>query len=309
MRRIALSMVGFLALAGIIGYAVTVGGAADEALPGGARVEAASDLVAAEPEPLAGPALDAALVREEGAADGGGAVAQLPGLPAIGPAVVRTATLSIEVGEDGFVAAFDAASLVAGKYGGFVESSSTAGTDIQRGDLLIRVPADRFDEAIRDLRALGTVERQELSGQDVTAEFVDLEARLRTWKAQEAVLLDLMAEARTIEDTLRVQRELQDVQYRIEQIEGQLRYLENRTELATIQVSLHEPGAVVPAPKPSTRPSLAEAWEKAIDGFLAIWYSVVVGLGYLLPLTALGLIVWTGVRRIVRPRPAGPATP
>src|SRR3972149_180760 len=103
MRRVALSVIGFLALAGILGYVVTMGGSS----------------------------------------------AELPGLPAIGPAVVRTATLSIEVGEDGFVAAFDSASLVAGKYGGFVESSSTAGTKVQRGDLLIRVPADRFDEAVR----------------------------------------------------------------------------------------------------------------------------------------------------------------
>src|SRR3990170_3702558 len=310
MRRVALSVIGFLALAGILGYVVTMGGSSDESVRGLIGGAGSTGAAPAEAEQVGG--LDfvgEGLVADEGAS-GGGSVAELPGLPAIGPAVVRTATLSIEVGEDGFVAAFDSASLVAGKYGGFVESSSTGGTKIQRGDLLIRVPADRFDEAVRDLRALGTVERQELSGQDVTAEFVDLEARLRTWEAQEAVLLDLMSQATTIEATLRVQRELQDVQFRIEQIEGQLRYLENRTELATIQVSLHEPGAVVPTTQqPSTRPSLAEAWEKAVDGFLAICYSVVVGLGYLVPLSALALIVWLGARRLVRPRPAAPPVP
>src|SRR3990170_2822290 len=303
MRRVALSVIGFLALAGILGYVVTMGAPPAEAVRGLIGGPAPPGAAPAEAEQGGG--LDfvgEGLVADEGAS-GGGSVAELPGLPAIGPAVVRTATLSIDVGEDGFVAAFDSASLVAGKYGGFVESSSTGGTKIQRGDLLIRVPADRFDEAIRDLRALGTVERQELSGQDVTAEFVDLEARLRTWEAQEAVLLDLMSQATTIEATLRVQRELQDVQFRIEQIQGQLRYLQNRTELATIQVSLHEPGAVAPPQEPSARPSLAEAWEKAVDGFLAICYSVLVGLGYLVPLSALALIVGLGARRFLRQRP------
>lgn len=301
MRRIALSVIGFLALAGMIGYIATMGGASDDAVQGAdGRVGAGAESGVAVPE---------AVTAGEGAVEGfaepdaGGAVAELAGLPRIGSAIVRTARLSIEVADEGFGAAFDTASLVAGKYGGYVESSSTAGTDVRRGDLLLRVPADRFDEAMRDLRGLGTVETQELAGQDVTEEFVDLEARLRTWEAQEAVLLDLMAEATSIEATLRVQRELQDVQLRIEEIEGRLRYLENRTELATIQVSLHEPGVVVTPEGPSTRPSLVEAWEKAVDGFLSVCYAVVVGIGYLVPLSLLALVVWLGARRLLRARP------
>jgi len=302
MRRVALWLVGFLALAAVVGYVATTGG------PTGGPFRAGDDAGGIGAEP-AGPApidegeLPAAAL-EEASLDG--SVADLGALPPIGPAVVRTATLSVQVEPDGFGAAFDAASLVAGKYGGYVESSSTAGTEVQSGELLIRIPADRFDEALSDLRALGTVERQELSGLDVSAEFVDLEARLRTWEAQEAVLLDLMARADSIEATLRVQRELQQVQLRIEEIEGQLRYLRDRTELATIQVSLHEPGAVVPTTEPSTRPSLAEAWERAVDAFLAVCSAVLVGLGYLVPLSALALIVALGARRLLRARPAAP---
>jgi hypothetical protein len=282
------------------------GGTSDEATRVGAVAGGVEE--PAGPEPVGGLELPGDIGVVEEASDGAGSVAELPGPPDVVSAVVRTATLSVQVGDDGFQAAFDTASLVAGKYGGFVESSSTAGTKVRRGDLLIRVPADRFDEAMRDLRALGTVERQELAGRDVSAEFVDLEARLRTWEAQEAVLLDLMADATSIEATLRVQRELQDVQLRIEEIEGQLRFLRNRTDLATIQVSLHEPGvAITTKPGPTTRPSLAEAWEKAIDGFLAICYAIVVGLGYLLPLSALALLLWLGVRRFFQPRASTPA--
>ena len=124
-------------------------------------------------------------------------------------------------------------------------SSSTAGTRSHSGDLTIRVPAASFDDALRDLRALGTVERQSIQGQVVTSEFIDLGARLRTWEAQEAVLLGLMKQAGSIEATLRVQNELQDVQSRIEQIKGELRVLEDQTQLATIHVSMHEAGAPV----------------------------------------------------------------
>ncbi len=297
MRRIALSTVGFLAAAGVLGYVLTSGDGGNDLARG---LGAGAEPAIAEPAP--GEAERGAVVADQAVASEG-SVSELPQIPEIGSAVVRTATLSVEVGEQGFDEAFDVATLIAGKYGGYVASSTTAGTDVRRGDLLIRVPSAQFDEALRDLRSLGTVQRQELAGEDVSAQFVDLEARLRTWEAQEAVLLDLMAQARSIEATLRVQRELQDVQLRIEQIQGQLRYLEDRTELATIQVSLHEPGVVIAPQEPSTRPSLAEAWQKALDGFLGVVYSVVVGLGYLVPLAALGLIVALTVRRILRARP------
>ena len=105
---------------------------------------------------------------------------------------------------------------------------------------MVRVPSSHFDDAMADLRELGTVEHQAISGQVVTQDFIDLEARLRTWQAQEAVLIDLMEQASSVDATLRIQRELQDVQFRIEQIKGQLRVLEDQTALATIRVSLRE---------------------------------------------------------------------
>jgi hypothetical protein len=183
-----------------------------------------------------------------------------------------------------------------------VESSSMAGVESTTGTLTLRVPSARFDEAMSELRGLGKVKQEAVAGQVVTQEFVDLEARLRTWQAQEAVLLGLMEEATTVDATLRIQRELQDVQFRIEQIKGQLRVLEDRTELATIHVSMREPGApIVPKGTPAdARPSLAEAWERAVDGVLEVAYVTIVGLGYLVPLTLLGLMVWGVVRRVTR---------
>jgi hypothetical protein len=305
-KRVSLALVAFLSLAAMIGFMVVrSGGVGDrESAGGAAAVSVPPELVAVEEAAQVATAPGPGLMVE----DLSSAVAELPGLPTIGQPVVKTADISVEIGKDGFAAAFDRASIVAARYGGYVESSSMAGARARSGDLVLRIPSERFDEAMRDIRDLGTVKQEAISGQVVSDRFIDLEARLRTWESQEAVLLDLMGQAKSVESTLRIQRELQDVQFRIEQIKGQLRVLEDQTELATIHVAMRESGAPVVAVRDTgTRPSLAEAWEKAVDGVMGVAYVTVVGLGYLVPLALLGVLVWLAVRRLTR-RTEVPAT-
>ncbi len=299
MKRIAVTFVAFLAVAGVVGFLVTrPGGLGETAGPPSSpeRVQrAATDEGRLNAfSPVAGERAPAAPVPAPGESLG-------EVIPIVGPEVVKTADLSVVVSKGRFDEAFRKATLVAGTYGGFVASSSTSGRKVPSGTLVIRVPAASFERALNDLRALGEVESESISGEDVSAQFVDLEARLRTWEAQEEVLLRLMDQATSVADTLRVQRELQDVQLRIEQIRGQLRVLRDRTELATIAVTVHEPGAVIR--EAERRPSLARAWRRAVDGFLAVVYAVVVGLGYLVPVTVLAGLVAVGIRRL-RARPA-----
>ena len=314
MRKAVLSIVGFLALAGIVGYVVTWDRSSLSRQSGGGGVGAASRA----PEKAVG-----AVGGDEGVAGvvvpgiansggagpaAGGGLSSVGSLPPIGPDIVKTAGISIEVEKGGFETAFNAATTIAGRYGGYVQDSSMRGIKAKSGQLTIRVPASAFDQAMNDLRGLGSVEGQSISGQDVTSQFVDLDARLRTWEAQEAVLLRLMRRATSIESTLRVQNQLQDVQFRIEQIKGQLRLLENQTSLATIDVSLREVGAVVRVRQTAARerPSLGEAWDRAVEGFLGVIFAVVVGLGYLIPLAAIAFVIGFGYSRY-RARPASAA--
>jgi hypothetical protein len=235
--------------------------------------------------------------------DGGLAFGQIP---VTGPSIVKVADLDIVVERDGFEAAFNEATLVASRYGGFIHSSRTSGSGSRSGSLTIRVPAAGFEQAMADVRRIGRIRDETVSGEDVSAQFVDLEARQRTWEAQEAVLLDLMGDADTIEETLVVQRHLQDVQLRIEEIAGQLRSLRDRTDLSTITVAIREQGAPAPAPTLVSgvpQPSLGTAWDEAKAGFLKVISAVVVTLGYLIPLAAFGLVGWLLWRRF-RPEPA-----
>lgn len=305
MKRLATAAIGFLALAGVIGFVATAGGG----LGGNSANSAAPVSKTMEGAPVADAGVDVATAGGAAApadlAGGGSEIGSLGALPAIGPDIVKTAEISLTVKENGFNDAFGRAGFIAGKYGGYVQSSSSAGVKVQSGTLLIRVPSASFDLAMNDLRGLGTIARQSVSGEDVTSQYVDLQARLTTWEAQESVLLKLMGNAHSIEATLRVQRELQDVQFRIEQIKGQLRVLDNQTSLATISVSISEPGAPVGIEQAArqNRPSLAEAWDRSVNGFLGVVSSVVVGLGYLIPLTVLFGLGWLGWRRL-RPGPA-----
>jgi len=315
MRKAVLSIIGFLALAGIVGYVATWGGGSESrpAAGGGGAASRAPEKVLGTvgadeaavgvtvPGPVNGGGASA------GAAGGGG-LSSIGSLPPIGPDIVKTAGISIEVQKGGFETAFNAATTIAGRYGGYVQDSSMRGIKAKAGELTIRVPASAFEQAMNDLRGLGSVEGQSISGQDVTSQFIDLDARLRTWQAQEAVLLRLMQRATSIESTLRVQNQLQDVQFRIEQIKGQLRLLENQTSLATIDVSLRETGAPVGVQQAAgrDRPSLGEAWDRAVDGFLSVIFAVVVGLGYLVPLAAIAFAIGLGYRRYrARPAPTG----
>jgi hypothetical protein len=286
--------------------------------PGGEAAEQAGSATLAD-EDAAGDGVEAGPAEQTGGGEGDSGDGELGfdfgEVPVAGPSVIKTAEVDVVVGRGRFDDAFGDATLIAGRYGGFVTSSTESGSRAKRGSLTLRVPAERFEQALADVRGLGDVRSQTISGEDVSADFVDLEARLTTWRSQEAVLLRLMDRATTIEGTLRVQRELQDVQFRIEQIRGQLRVLEDRTALSTIVVGMAERGAPpVSRPAVPSRPSLARAWREAVDGFLGVLYSVVVFLGYAVPILLVAVLAWLGWRRL-RPEtgvpraPGGPAVP
>jgi hypothetical protein len=295
MRKAVVPILVFLALAAVIGFVATSGGGDAEMSTGGQEVAGGEGMAVED-------AASGAAAREP-SSDGGGSLRGVGDVPLVGLSVVKTASVSLVVPRDGFEDAFSDASAIAGRLGGFVESSSQGGTRSRFGELVVRVPNQSFDAAMAELRQLGEVESQEFTAEDVSAQFVDLEARLRTWEAQETVLLGLMRQATSVAATLQVQRELQEVQFRIEQIKGSLRMLEDQTDFSTIRVSLREQGAapLLQRRAADDRPSLAEAWDRAVNGFLGVLYATVVGLGYLIPIAALCAIAWFGFRRL---RPA-----
>lgn len=221
--------------------------------------------------------------------------ARAPGVPDLGLSVIKSATVTLDVGDDDLQETLQNATSTADKYGGFVVSTSISeDEDDPRGSIVVRVPAERFTDALADLESLGRVASESVSGQDVTQEFIDLQARLRNYVAQETVLLRLMDRAQSVTDTIRVQNELQRVQLEIERLRGRITYLEDQTAMSTIELRVAEEGAVTSPPG-----EFEKAWGRAKDGLVAVVTGLIASLGVIVPialLAALAIFIFTRVR-------------
>ena len=219
-------------------------------------------------------------------------------IPSVGDSVVKNADLRLEVASDGVRTAVQKIEQVAPRYGGFVLSTSIDEANSTEGVVVIRIPSEDFEVALRDVKNAGDLVGENVSGRDVSQEFIDLGARIRNLEAQEAVLLDLMERATTIGETITVQNNLSGIQLEIERLRGRLNFLEDRTSLGTISVAVVEAGA----PSPSDANAFAQAWEQAVDILEGLGAgSIIVLIRFVLPVGAvllLGLLIF----RAVRPR-------
>ena len=131
---------------------------------------------------------------------------------------------------------------IANNMGGYVVSTNNwRNNDRIYGAISIRVPSEKFDEAIARLSAIAVdVTSQKTSTKDVTSEYTDLSSQLRSLKATEQQLLSIMEKAETVKDVLAVQEELTEVQKQIEVITGQMKYLEQTSSTSLITVQLEQ---------------------------------------------------------------------
>jgi uncharacterized protein DUF4349 len=230
--------------------------------------------------------------------------------PGISDQVIKTADIGVEVRKGDIDRAWQRVFDVAKTYGGFVFSSSqenaSGSKDPRSAQLVVRVPAGKFDQAVADLsnRNLGRIVRRGTSGQDVGQEFVDLNARLRNARSQESILLALMSRAKTVGDTIAVQQQLSQVQQQIEELTGRIRYLKDQTQLATIAVQLGEPGVFGGSFDDA---SFTKAWRTALDGLERMATAALIGGIWLGPFALLAAIA-LGTRRW-RARPAPQVQP
>ena len=125
--------------------------------------------------------------------------------------------------------------------GGFVSDSRVyeVSSGTKTGTVTIRVPASSFNETVAELKKLAVkVENEHVSTQDITEQFVDLEARLKNLQAEEAQYVQIIKQSYSVQDTLSVAQRLSDVRGRIESIQGQIQYLARQVDMSSITISL-----------------------------------------------------------------------
>ncbi len=191
-------------------------------------------------------------------------------------------------GEGGYVSGTDA------------QANPVSNDGIRTGVISFMIPAAKFDTTVDELRGLGKVQTFHISGQDVSAQYVDLQARLANEEAQRNAMLALLGRAQTVSDIIAVQNQLGQITGQIEQLKGQIQYIDHNVAFSTITVTLTEAGAPV-ASAPSDSWGFASALSDGAHNFVTTINYLITALGAVGPvlvLLGLGYMVW---RRAGRP--------
>lgn len=303
-RRVAI-VTGIVAAA--LGAAVLVAwwsGAGDDERSASVEAAVTSGAVAAEAAPVAISEEDA------GGRDASGGDEAVLALEPVGPQVIQTASLSVTVARGEFEDAISRARTIATGLGGFVTSSSASqgdGSRLVRGAIVLRIPSEAYGRAMTALTELGRIESRQEAGEDVSAQFVDLRARVRHLEAVEMQLLRFLDRTKTVGEALAVQQRLNDVQLQLEEARGRLRYLAGQTAFATITLDVAERGVPV-APPDGGGFGIGDAWQAALSGLETVAAGLFVALvtaGPVLVLLGAAFVAGRSVWRRRRLRSAG----
>jgi hypothetical protein len=211
--------------------------------------------------------------------------------------IIYTATLDlivesfaeVPVGIDRLVRQFDA----------FVANSTidTASGRPRSGTWTVRVPVARYDEFLAAAGSLGELQRRTESSREVTAEYYDLDTRIRNKLREEERLREhLASNTGTLEEVLAVEKELSRVRTEVEQLQGQLRVLQDLTALSTVTLSLREIQGYVPVESPTFATRLGRAWTQSLEGLLTAGQLTVIAAVALAPwLLVMAVLIALGV--------------
>ena len=216
--------------------------------------------------------------------------------------VIRRASVRLRANAPRDVIA--AATRLAENAGGYVAGSSSngVGDDVQQVDATLRIPADRFESVLQTLRTEGELLHESLSGEDVTEQYTDLSARLRSKRALEERLLTILSRVDSVEDALKVEAELTDARTEIERLDASVQNMERQVAMATIELSV---GAAVQrnaADAETAASRLDRALDDAGRAFFFVIGALIRMIGFVLPLAALGLPIGLASRHAIARR-------
>jgi hypothetical protein len=196
------------------------------------------------------------------------------------------------------------------------------GENFKYATITIGIPADQFEVVLRRLRGLAIrVLNETASGQDVTDQYVDLQSQLTNLEATRDRIKSFLEQAKTVDEALRINAQLSDIEAQIEKVKGQMNYLSDRSAFSTVTISIEPdlpplPPTATPTPAPTATPvpwepgktfeksskTLTSAYQGIID-FL-IWFFVVL-VPILLPPALFIWLIWWLIRRSSRTKPKG----
>ncbi len=229
--------------------------------------------------------------------------------------VVKTASMTMTVPDPSKAA--DEAAVMVEKVDGRVDSrSEDAGSGTGRAvtSIVLRVPVAKLDEVVRDLKTLGTVETATTTAEDVTAQRVDLDARIKALQTSVDRLLGIMRDARDPEALITAENALSERQAELDSLRAQREALGDRVAYSTVDISFYAEAVGGPAPREYV--GFLGQVQRGWDAMVAVAQGAVLLVGLLLPwlgvLAVVGVVVYVLYRwaqRRATPAQAPPAEP
>lgn len=174
---------------------------------------------------------------------------------------------------------------------------------ITRATIEVKIPAGDLDRFVKEIKKLGKLESDQEQAQDITKEYVDLNARLKNLQAAEARLLEMYRAAKNVEEMLKIEAQLTTVRGEIESLQGQIDYYKEAVAMATITIDIHEPTEIK---LPEWSKKFSEALNEAINNFFNVITGLIVFaggcLGLFFPVAFMAFIVYLILVIILRRR-------
>lgn len=180
--------------------------------------------------------------------------------------IIYQATVSLVV--DDFDAANEDIQKLVAQLKGYMGETSVDRTqgEYRTGRWVARIPVDKYPEFLDQIATIGVPERQGQTAQDVTMEYLDLEARIKTKQELEQRILDLLTDrSGKLQDVIAAEKELARVRSEIESMQGRLRYLKNRTSFSTVTIDVREEKDYEPPQAPTFGDRIATVWHRSLD--------------------------------------------
>jgi Domain of unknown function (DUF4349) len=203
-------------------------------------------------------------------------------VPNLSSRVVKTGTVNLSVPQGKLESTMAELADLLTTDGGFVASSDTnvaTNGEAPYGDITLRVPVANFDDLVNRVQKVGTATSVTTSGQDVTAQYVDLQARIQSLADARSQFEQIMSRAQSIADLLSVEQQISDLQTQIEQLQGQLQVMTDQTTYSTLTVHVTEQSKNQAAIAPPRKSGLSKAWARAQRSFTHGFEALIGALG------------------------------
>ncbi|MEJ7795131.1 MAG: DUF4349 domain-containing protein [Nocardioides sp.] len=211
------------------------------------------------------------------------------------PAIISVGTITLQ-SKDVAGARFDLEKVVDSYSGTIADEKTTASTDgeVRLSRVVLRIPSEDFDAAMLDLAELGKVTASTRKAEDVTAQVIDTQARIRAQEQSLERVEVLFAQAQNIRDIVAIEAQLSRRQADLDSLKGQLAYLEDQTTLSTITVYLElapdEPQATTPKPEDDDNAFVA-GLKNGWDALSEVGAGLATVSGALLPFAVVALVL------------------